>query len=92
MCNNGKDLIRFISDLTVVDNKKIKSDNFYYSYELKDFGGKLIVKPPEFKSKIDKKLETVNNVIFFPNNAKEVFYGSYGDKNVNGRDYNFSSP
>lgn len=86
MCNNGKELIRFISDLTVVDNKKIKNENYYYSYELKDFGGKLIVKPPEFKSKIDKKLEPSNTVIFLPSNTNEVYYGSYGDKNINGRD------
>ena len=86
MCNNGKELIRYISDLTVVDNKKIKNENYYYSYELKDFGGKLIVKPPEFKSKIDKKLEPSNTVIFLPSNSNEVYYGSYGDKNINGRD------
>lgn len=86
MCNNGKELIRYISDLTVVDNKKIKNDNFYYSYELKDFGGKLIVKPPEFKTKLDKKYETVNNVIFFPNNGNEVFYGSFGENKANGRE------
>lgn len=86
MCNNGKELIRFISDLTVVDNKKIKSENYFYSYELKDFGGKLIIKPPEFKSKIDKKLEKNNTVIFLPTGASKVYYGSYGEKNINGRD------
>jgi len=86
MCNNGKELIRYISDLTVVDNKKIKSEDYYYSYELKDFGGKLIIKPPEFKSKIDKKLETPNTVIFLPNQGNEIYYGSYGDNKSNGRD------
>ena len=86
MCNNGKELIKYISDLTVVDNKKIKSENYYYSYELKDYGGKLIVKPLEFKSKIDKKLEKSNTVVFLPNNSKTVFYGSFGEKNIAGRD------
>lgn len=86
MCNNGKDLIRYISDLTVVDNKKIKSENFFYSYELKEFGGKLIMKPPEFKSKIDKKLEPVNTVVFLPNKSDTIYYGSYGEKAGGGRD------
>ena len=86
MCNNGKKLIQYISDLTVVDNKKIKSENYFYSYELNDYGGKLIIKPPEFKSKIDKKLEPANTVVFLPNSGTEAYFGSYGDNKANGKE------
>jgi len=86
MCNNGKKLIQYISDLTVVDNKKIKSENYFYSYELNDYGGKLIIKPPEFKSKIDKKLESANTVVFLPNSGTEAYFGSYGDNKANGKE------
>ncbi len=86
MCKNGKELIKYISDLAVVDNKKIKSENYYYSYELNDYGGKLIIKPPEFKSKLDKKLESSNTVVFFPSSGTEAYFGSYGDNKSNGKD------
>ncbi|MCX7861749.1 MAG: hypothetical protein N2449_01995 [Bacteroidales bacterium] len=86
MCNNGQDLIRYISDLTVVDNRRIKSENYFYSYDLKEFDGKLVIKPKELKSSIDKKEEPANMVIFLPNNSNIVYYGSYGNNKSNGRD------
>lgn len=86
MCKNGQDLIRYISDLTVVDNRRIKSENYFYSYELKEFDGKLVIKPKEFKSSIDKKEEPANMVVFLPNNSNVIYYGSYGSSKTNGRD------
>ncbi|NSW44407.1 MAG: PD40 domain-containing protein [Bacteroidales bacterium] len=86
MCQNGLDLIKFISDLTVVDNRRIKSENYFYSYDLKEFDGKLVIKPKELKSSIDKKEEPVNMVIFLPNKSNVVYYGSYGNNKNNGRD------
>jgi len=86
MCNNGKELIKYISELTVVDNRRIKSENYFYSYDLKEFDGKLIIKPKELKSSIDKKEEPPNTVIFLPNNSNIVYYGSYGNTKANGRD------
>ncbi len=86
MCKSGQDLIKYISDLTVVDNHRIKSDNYFYSYDLKEFDGKLIIKPKELKSPIDKKEEVPNMVIFLPNNSSTIYYGSYGNSKQNGRD------
>lgn len=77
MCNSGRELLRYISDLTVVDNKKIQSENFYYSYDLKEFGGKLILKPKELKSKTDIKLEPANTVVFKSNVNNKIYYASY---------------
>ncbi len=86
MCKNGQELIRYISDLTVVDNRRIKSENYFYSYDLKEFDGKLVVKPKELKSSVDKKEEPANMVIFLPNNSNIIYYGSYGNSKANGRD------
>lgn len=86
MCNNGQELIRYISDLTVVDNRRIKSENYFYSYDLKEFDGKLVIKPKELKSSVDKKEEPPNMVIFLPNNSNVIYYGSYGNTKANGRD------
>jgi hypothetical protein len=86
MCYSGQDLIKYISDLTVVDNRRIKSENYFYSYELKEFDGKLVIKPKELKSSVDKKEEPANMVIFLPNNSNIIYYGSYGNSKANGRD------
>lgn len=78
MCNNGKELVKYVSDLVVLDNKKLKSEDFFYSYDLEDFGGKIIVKPDDFKTKIDKKLEE-RSIMFLPKGKDYAFISSYGD-------------
>ena len=79
MCKNGKDLLRYISDLIVLDNKKIKRDNFQYSYELDDYGGKLIIKTPEFISKADEK----NNAskLMFISDLGYIYFSRYNKSN-----------
>jgi hypothetical protein len=86
MCQSGKELLKYISELTVVDNRRIKSENYFYSYDLKEFDGRLIIKPKELKTSVDKKEEAPNTVIFLPNNSDVVYYGSYGNTKANGRD------
>ncbi len=86
MCNSGQDLIRHISDLTVVDNSRIKSENYFYSYDLKEFNGKLVVKPKELRSSVDKKYEPANMVVFLSNESNFIYYGSYGNTKNNERD------
>jgi len=86
MCENGKALLNYLTDLTIVDVRRISKEKFFYSYELKDFDGKLIIKPKELKSKLDLKKEPVNTVIFLPNYSKRIFYSSYGKKGKNGKD------
>jgi len=84
MCTNGQDLVRYINDLIVLDNKKIKNENIYYSYELDDFGGRIIVKPDEYKSGIDKK-EEKNSLMFISTELDIGCYSSCINKK-NGRD------
>ncbi len=76
MAENGKELINYVSDLIVLDNKKIKDENFYYSYRLDDFGGKLIVTPKDFKTKVDIK-KKYRGITFIWNDSV-AFFASYG--------------
>ena len=78
MATNGKELIQYISDLTVVENKKISISNYYYSYKLSNFGGKLLIKPDEYKTKADKKLG--EKQLMFLSDSGIVYYASYGKK------------
>ncbi|MFH2143190.1 MAG: hypothetical protein ABIJ97_12255, partial [Bacteroidota bacterium] len=84
MAKNGKTLIRYISDLIVIDNKKINLENFHYSYELNDFGGKLIVKPPEFQTKVDQKLG--HGGLMFLSDSGYVYFSSYGSDKKGSKD------
>ena len=84
MANNGKELIKYISDLTVIENKHIKRSNYYYSYQLNDYGGKLIVKPPDFMTKKDKKSK--EKQLIFMSDSGYVYFSSYGKKGATGLD------
>ncbi|MCD6367008.1 MAG: PD40 domain-containing protein, partial [Bacteroidales bacterium] len=76
MAQNGKELINYVSDLIVLDNKKIKDENFFYSYRLDDFGGKLVVTPKDFKTKVDIK-KKYRGITFIWNDSV-AFFASYG--------------
>jgi len=78
MAKNGRELIQYISDLVVVENKKISKDNYYYSYKLNNFGGKLIVKPQEYKTKAD--IKSGEKQLMFLSDSGIVYYSSYGKK------------
>ena len=77
MCRNGEQLINFVSELIVLENKVVKRDNFWYSYRLGDFGGKLIVTPKDFKSKGDIKADYKG--ITFMWNSSLAFFASHGE-------------
>ncbi len=85
MCNNGKGLLLNVFDLNVIDKKEISRDEFFRIYDLGEIGGKLIVKPDEFKSKADlKSNETF--LIHLPPDATVIYFSGYGDGKGNGKD------
>ena len=99
MAENGKELVNYVTQLHILQNKKIKDDKFYYSYDLDGIGGKLIITPPDFKTKIDKKKKYRG--ITFMRGDTLAFYASYGndkhgslDLYIRHRDenYNWSEP
>lgn len=85
-CENGMQLLANIKEFDVVFKKNVKRDEFFRSYDVSDLGGKLVVVPDEFKSKLDKKKNEIS-VMYLPANTKdEVYFASYGDDGKNGKD------
>jgi hypothetical protein len=85
MAENGKKLLRNLTEL-VVDEKKVSSySRFQYSYDLSQIGGKILV-TEEFQSKLDKKKDYRSLVYFPAKNQNVIFYSSYGNEGENGLD------
>lgn len=85
MCKNGNQLLSKLNDVQVLDRQVINSDNFFRIYDLEGIDGKIITKPADFRSKYDEKINE-RSVIYLPNDAKEVYYSSFGKKGENGKD------
>lgn len=84
-CMNGKAMDRDLAEIVIMSKKEINDADFFRSYDVTDFGGKIIVKPDEFKSAFDKK-NNDRSVIFLPTGAQEIFFSGYGEDGKNGRD------
>ena len=85
MCRNGITLIKGMTDIGVLVKKEIKATEFFRSYDLRGIGGKIIVKPDEFKTKTDlKKNET--SIIHLGDQPTMVVFSSYGNDAKNGKD------
>ncbi|HEV7230600.1 MAG TPA: hypothetical protein VGO45_04685, partial [Bacteroidia bacterium] len=84
-CNNGKNLLRKITDLQVLDKKDLDDKDFFLSYDLSDIGGRLLVKPDDFKTALDKKKKE-NSIIFLSQDKSEIYFSSYGGSDENGKD------
>lgn len=78
MAYNGVSLIRYAYDLQVVKNKKVKTQNFHYSYDIPHSGGEIVVVPEEFRSKTDKKKKH-KGLMYVSYVHNRAFYASYGN-------------
>ena len=87
-CKNGKRLLSNLSDLVVISKKQLNEADYFRSYDIKDIGGKLLVKPEDFKTGYDKKKKD-NSVVYLPRSGERVYYSSYGENGSNGRDIYF---
>lgn len=87
-CRHGKRLLSNLSDLVVITKKQLNEADYFRSYDVKDIGGKLLVKPDDFKSGLDKKKKE-KSVVYLPKSGERVYYSSYGDNGDKGRDIYF---
>lgn len=87
-CKNGKCLLSNLSDLVIISKKQLNEANYYNGYDVKDIGGKLLVKPDEYKSGYDKKKKD-KSVVYLPRSGERLYYSSYGESGANGRDIYF---
>lgn len=85
MAKNGNKLLSKINEVQVLDKQEISESDFFRIYDLNGIDGKIISKPEDFMTKYDKKIGE-RSIIYLPQNAKEVYYSSYGKKGETGRD------
>jgi hypothetical protein len=85
MCKNGNNLLSKINEVQVLDKQVISVKDFFRIYDLKGIDGQIIIKPSDFMSKYDKKVDD-KSILYLPNGTNEVYYSSYGNKGENGKD------
>lgn len=85
MCRNGENLLKNVKDLYVLEKKSMREEDFFRAYNTESLKGKLIVKPEEFKTSVDKKKKE-SSVIFISPGSEELFISSYGNDEKNGKD------
>ena len=84
-CKNGKRLLSNLTELIVSEKKLLSRADYFRSYNLSDIGGKLLVKPLEFISVLDKKKKN-QSIIYLPKSNDQLYYASYGENPDNGKD------
>lgn len=89
MCENGKTLLRQLSDLVVLEKKESDPQNFFRSYNLENIGGSIVV-AADFQSKIDSKRKHIP-LIYFPATSDTVYFSSYGDVDKGNKDIYFKT-
>jgi hypothetical protein len=88
-CAFGKKLLSHLTDLVIQSKKQLNEADYFRSYDLKDMGGKLLVKPDEFRSSADKKKKE-KSIVFLPKTGNRVYYSSYGENADQGKDIYYS--
>lgn len=87
MCENGKNLLRQLSDLVVLEKKETDPQNFFRSYNLENIGGSIVV-AADFQTKIDLKRKHIP-VVYFPAHSDTVYFSSYGEVDKGNKDIFF---
>ncbi|MDG1476041.1 MAG: hypothetical protein P8Q14_02745, partial [Vicingaceae bacterium] len=85
MCQNGEKLLKSMADIGVLSKKDIKESDFFRSYKLDGIGGKIIVKPEQFKTKLDKKNKE-KSIVYLGQAKDMIIFSSYGKDGANGKD------
>ena len=89
MCQSGLNLLSNITDLAVLDKRTLNQSDFFRTYDVSSFGGKIITKPEDFELAADKKVDEPF-IMYLDRNADRLFYSSYGDKGKTGKDIYYS--
>jgi WD40 repeat protein len=81
-CKNGKRLLSNLDELVVLDKKQVNESDYYRSYDLKSIGGKLLIKPDEYRTAADKKKKD-KSIIYLPKSNDQLYFAGYGEKGDN---------
>ncbi|MBI4931201.1 MAG: PD40 domain-containing protein [Bacteroidetes bacterium] len=85
MCENGKRLLKNVTDLSVLEKKEVPESDFFRSYNLTEFNAKLILRPDDLKTALDKKKKE-DNVMYLAPDRNEIYFSGYGEDGKTGRD------
>ncbi|NOR87067.1 MAG: hypothetical protein GQ527_05610, partial [Bacteroidales bacterium] len=83
MCRNGMNMMRSVKDLFVLQKSEVSRMEFFRSYDLQDFGSRIISKPEEFVNKEDNGHR---DFIFFNPKAKVIYYSALSKSNRKHKD------
>ncbi len=81
-CKNGKRLLSNLDELVVLDKKQLNEGDYFRSYDLSGIGGKLLVKPDEFRTATDKKKKD-KSIVYLPKSGDQLYFAGYGEKGDN---------
>lgn len=84
MCTNGEELLSNISDLEVLESKKVDRNNFQLSYRLSSKMGRILKVPAELLTNQDEKEEL--KTLMHRTSGDYVYYASYGENDERGLD------
>jgi hypothetical protein len=73
MCQNGIEMLRAVDDLYVIEKSEVDKKAFYRSYNLMDYGGRILNLPKEFLNRSDLKNQE-DKIAYFNPKAKMLFY------------------
>ncbi len=79
MATNGQELIQYAYDLRVVYNRTINKQNFHYSYDFSDFGGRIIVKPDRYRTRPDRNIKDPD-LMYISDRHDVIYMSSYGNR------------
>ncbi len=79
---NGRSLLRNLTDIIVLQKQKLKEADFFKVYDLSEFGGKLVLKPDEFKTSYEKE-ESIESVLYLPKDASRIYFSSIDSEDGN---------
>ena len=85
MCESGKRLLKTVTELAVLDKKEVPVADFFRSYNLSEFNAKLIIKPDDLKTSLDKKKKD-ESLMYLAPDRNQIYYSSYGEDGKTGRD------
>ncbi|MBI4947669.1 MAG: PD40 domain-containing protein [Bacteroidetes bacterium] len=85
MCQNGMRLLKSVTELSVLEKKEVPASDFFRSYNLTEFNAKIIVKPEDLKTSLDKKKKD-EGVMYLAPDRNQIYFSSYGDNGKSGRD------
>jgi epidermal growth factor receptor substrate 15 len=77
MAENGLELIKYAYELKVVNNRTINKQNFHYSYDFSDFGGRIIVKPDRYRTRPDRSIKEPD-LMYISDRHNVIYMSSYG--------------